>query len=36
MALSGCQSDLPSGNNFSGFEGYNMELTEEEITSLES
>lgn len=31
MVLSGCGSDLPSGNNFSGFEGYNMELTEEEL-----
>ena len=31
LVLSGCQSDLPSGNSFSGFEGYNMELTEEEL-----
>ena len=31
MVLSGCQSDLPSGNSFSGFEGYNMELTDEEL-----
>ena len=31
MVLSGCGSDLPSGNNFSGFEGYNTELSEEEL-----
>ena len=31
MVLSGCGSDLPSGNSFSGFEGYNMELSEEEL-----
>ena len=31
MVLSGCQSDLPSGNNFSGFEGYTQELSEEEL-----
>ena len=31
MVFSGCQSDLPSGNSFSGFEGYNMELSEEEL-----
>jgi hypothetical protein len=31
MVLSGCQSDLPSGNSFSGFEGYTQELTEEEL-----
>ena len=31
FVLSGCGSDLPSGNSFSGFEGYNMELTEEEL-----
>ena len=31
MVLSGCQNDLPSGNSFSGFEGYTQELTEEEI-----
>ena len=31
VVLSGCQSDLPSGNSFSGFEGYTQELTEEEI-----
>ncbi|MBR3952376.1 MAG: DUF4430 domain-containing protein [Oscillospiraceae bacterium] len=31
LVFSGCQSDLPSGNTFSGFEGYNKELTEEEL-----
>ena len=31
FVLSGCQSDLPSGNTFSGFEGYNKELTEEDL-----
>lgn len=31
MVFSGCQSDLPSGNSFSGFEGYTQELTEEEL-----
>ena len=31
MVFSGCQSDLPSGNSFSGFEGYNTELTQQEI-----
>lgn len=31
MVLSGCQSDLPSGNSFSGFEGYTQELSEEEL-----
>lgn len=31
FVFSGCQSDLPSGNTFSGFEGYNKELTDEEI-----
>ena len=31
MVLSGCKSDLPSGNSFSGFEGYTQELTEAEL-----
>lgn len=31
LVFSGCQSDLPSGNEFSGFEGYNTELSEEEL-----
>ena len=31
MVLSGCQSDLPSGNSFSGFEGYTQELSEDEL-----
>ena len=31
FVFAGCQSDLPSGNSFSGFEGYNMELSEEEL-----
>ncbi len=31
MVLSGCQSDLPSGNSFSGFEGYTLELSEDEL-----
>ena len=30
--LSGCQNDLPSsGDSFSGFEGYSLELTEQEL-----
>ncbi len=31
MAFSGCQSYLPSGNSFSGFEGYTQELSQEEL-----
>ena len=33
MVFSGCQSDLPSGN-FSGFEGYTQELSQEEIEKI--
>lgn len=32
FVLTGCQNDLPSsGDSFSGFEGYNQELTQQEI-----
>lgn len=31
FVFAGCQSDLPSGNSFSGFEGYTQELTQEEL-----
>ena len=34
MVLSGCQSDLPSGNSFSGFEGYTQELSQEELEKI--
>ncbi len=34
MVLAGCQSDLPSGNSFSGFEGYTQELSQEEIEKI--
>ncbi len=31
LVFAGCQSDLPSGDSFSGFEGYTKELTEAEL-----
>lgn len=34
FVFAGCQSDLPSGNSFSGFEGYNKELTEQELADI--
>ena len=34
LVFAGCQSDLPSGNSFSGFEGYNTELSEEELSAI--
>ena len=34
FVFAGCQSDFPSGNSFSGFEGYNTELSEEELSEI--
>ena len=35
VLFAGCQSDLPvSGDSFSGFEGYNKELSEQELENI--